>query len=83
MGSSSLLQWGHDKIVMEVASDTANKLRHSRLQWGHDKIVMEVGPSLRYIAVAQWLQWGHDKIVMEVSTRQRRHKMDGTASMGP
>ena len=36
------LQWGHDKIVMEVR--IANELYPFtvKLQWGHDKIVMEV-----------------------------------------
>ena len=37
-----MLQWGHDKIVMEVASAVDVFLNAPPLQWGHDKIVMEV-----------------------------------------
>ena len=37
-----LLQWGHDKIVMEVFSVNDSDAFVNTLQWGHDKIVMEV-----------------------------------------
>ena len=40
--SFPLLQWGHDKIVMEVGFGSGNVHAGTRLQWGHDKIVMEV-----------------------------------------
>ena len=36
------LQWGHDKIVMEVYTPELAKCSTCWLQWGHDKIVMEV-----------------------------------------
>ena len=36
------LQWGHDKIVMEVIVPPASSWWQIPLQWGHDKIVMEV-----------------------------------------
>ena len=36
------LQWGHDKIVMEVQHVDVPLDVHTQLQWGHDKIVMEV-----------------------------------------
>ena len=39
----SWLQWGHDKIVMEVSGTGLRAVpRGAWLQWGHDKIVMEV-----------------------------------------
>ena len=38
----SLLQWGHDKIVMEVKVKSVYQNMQIMLQWGHDKIVMEV-----------------------------------------
>ena len=37
-----MLQWGHDKIVMEVAAQHQIQIFQNQLQWGHDKIVMEV-----------------------------------------
>ena len=37
-----MLQWGHDKIVMEVSIVTRWRKNKVALQWGHDKIVMEV-----------------------------------------
>ena len=37
-----MLQWGHDKIVMEVAALERLMQQTRVLQWGHDKIVMEV-----------------------------------------
>ena len=37
-----MLQWGHDKIVMEVNPVTSETMIGQELQWGHDKIVMEV-----------------------------------------
>ena len=41
--SRYLLQWGHDKIVMEVsATELPAGAGAVPLQWGHDKIVMEV-----------------------------------------
>ena len=40
--SGVTLQWGHDKIVMEVKQTKRGKNMVYRLQWGHDKIVMEV-----------------------------------------
>ena len=41
----SVLQWGHDKIVMEVVRIELVRAAISySLQWGHDKIVMEVLP---------------------------------------
>ena len=62
-----MLQWGHDKIVMEVGGAGLVVYAAIKLQWGHDKIVMEVF-SLTEAQKATWeLQWGHDKIVMEVS----------------
>ena len=36
------LQWGHDKIVMEVQLKIDASVTAALLQWGHDKIVMEV-----------------------------------------
>ena len=36
------LQWGHDKIVMEVIDSALECISRCWLQWGHDKIVMEV-----------------------------------------
>ena len=36
------LQWGHDKIVMEVLPRIFLAISITLLQWGHDKIVMEV-----------------------------------------
>ena len=36
------LQWGHDKIVMEVTAKLNATVDYVELQWGHDKIVMEV-----------------------------------------
>ena len=36
------LQWGHDKIVMEVKVYEGVQEEAITLQWGHDKIVMEV-----------------------------------------
>ena len=36
------LQWGHDKIVMEVWIRAIHGAASILLQWGHDKIVMEV-----------------------------------------
>ena len=36
------LQWGHDKIVMEVQTRFDAMMVSVPLQWGHDKIVMEV-----------------------------------------
>ena len=39
------LQWGHDKIVMEVRATSAAPKEEVMLQWGHDKIVMEVSYS--------------------------------------
>ena len=36
------LQWGHDKIVMEVIPLVIDIVHGCKLQWGHDKIVMEV-----------------------------------------
>ena len=41
------LQWGHDKIVMEVPHINQNEMGRFMLQWGHDKIVMEVVSKLR------------------------------------
>ena len=38
----SSLQWGHDKIVMEVYFIKVWFIDSTQLQWGHDKIVMEV-----------------------------------------
>ena len=40
--NASLLQWGHDKIVMEVSLRCSDTGSLYTLQWGHDKIVMEV-----------------------------------------
>ena len=37
-----MLQWGHDKIVMEVGTYLVSLSGTAGLQWGHDKIVMEV-----------------------------------------
>ena len=37
-----MLQWGHDKIVMEVSTACLLSVIYTPLQWGHDKIVMEV-----------------------------------------
>ena len=37
-----VLQWGHDKIVMEVGYLIRSEYKGYTLQWGHDKIVMEV-----------------------------------------
>ena len=37
-----VLQWGHDKIVMEVIHHKKYEVWPYLLQWGHDKIVMEV-----------------------------------------
>ena len=42
MDSLFELQWGHDKIVMEVYTHKRNMFLILELQWGHDKIVMEV-----------------------------------------
>ena len=39
---ASSLQWGHDKIVMEVTIYGSIRNPANSLQWGHDKIVMEV-----------------------------------------
>ena len=43
--SAGQLQWGHDKIVMEVFFHRIQLLPVYMLQWGHDKIVMEVSPA--------------------------------------
>ena len=43
-----MLQWGHDKIVMEVGELATLFFKLDRLQWGHDKIVMEVYSLPRY-----------------------------------
>ena len=52
----STLQWGHDKIVMEVLTLRAPNGLFTKLQWGHDKIVMEVGmynmADLKYITAS-------------------------------
>ena len=40
------LQWGHDKIVMEVQLKIDASVTAALLQWGHDKIVMEVSSQL-------------------------------------
>ena len=40
-----MLQWGHDKIVMEVNPSFNGPSMPPKLQWGHDKIVMEVSRS--------------------------------------
>ena len=42
-----MLQWGHDKIVMEVRKTTTQAAAALLLQWGHDKIVMEVGVMMK------------------------------------
>ena len=42
LAEAEKLQWGHDKIVMEVHKARRDNAHSSRLQWGHDKIVMEV-----------------------------------------
>ena len=60
------LQWGHDKIVMEVTIYGSIRNPPNPLQWGHDKIVMEVEGESADDEKAEKLQWGHDKIVMEV-----------------
>ena len=60
------LQWGHDKIVMEVDDLSGSDNIVGLLQWGHDKIVMEVRPPRWLKNGKDGLQWGHDKIVMEV-----------------
>ena len=79
----SKLQWGHDKIVMEVDVALRVMLAGGMLQWGHDKIVMEVADNdVSKITVIE-LQWGHDKIVMEVSYRSSRSLCCLYASMGP
>ena len=62
----AMLQWGHDKIVMEVSYLYSRIFRRSQLQWGHDKIVMEVADITNIDVLNTLLQWGHDKIVMEV-----------------
>ena len=62
----SVLQWGHDKIVMEVSLNIIANLAALMLQWGNDKIVMEVLAIIKDCVPKYSLQWGHDKIVMEV-----------------
>ena len=62
-----MLQWGHDKIVMEVTQYEIEPVLAHELQWGHDKIVMEVSKSFLHFVFNSLLQWGHDKIVMEVT----------------
>ena len=61
-----VLQWGHDKIVMEVQLGGFSSCAVGLLQWGHDKIVMEVDFGKFNLFFKCELQWGHDKIVMEV-----------------
>ena len=53
-GTVATLQWGHDKIVMEVPNSGIRYGWVVMLQWGHDKIVMEVSPiaSVDYTAIA-------------------------------
>ena len=46
---NSQLQWGHDKIVMEVEPAEPGEPVEEKLQWGHDKIVMEVKADFRQI----------------------------------
>ena len=47
------LQWGHDKIVMEVKVHIGSTDKSAGLQWGHDKIVMEVW-NLDFVAMRGW-----------------------------
>ena len=77
------LQWGHDKIVMEVPFDSYCSFNPYKLQWGHDKIVMEVSLNGILPRNISSLQWGHDKIVMEVSFIIPIYCRRPTASMGP
>ena len=80
---SDKLQWGHDKIVMEVSALSKPGTGLPVLQWGHDKIVMEV---MFPGATFKWnpgLQWGHDKIVMEVHVGRQIFHVMMNASMGP
>ena len=78
------LQWGHDKIVMEVISLMSDILYGNALQWGHDKIVMEVYINhINAMTNHYMLQWGHDKIVMEVLTSCVLFLLLLCASMGP
>ena len=41
-----VLQWGHDRAVVELDIDQEGMTREGKLQWGHDRAVVELMKSL-------------------------------------
>ena len=71
-----MLQWGHDRAVVELARLRYSPSRIGMLQWGHDRAVVEllnsIIPLLNHVVASMGprprgaLQWGHDRAVVEL-----------------
>src|ERR1039458_6544392 len=40
---ATLLQWGHERALVEMTFDAAVDLARAKLQWGHERALVEIG----------------------------------------
>ena len=81
--SSSWLQWGHDREVVEMWGFTGQSITGLGLQWGHDREVVEISLGRLPTLTNSALQWGHDREVVEMGKHSHNGKGRLFASMGP
>ena len=66
-----MLQWGHDRAVVELRDQFMLALNDQLLQWGHDRAVVELPGIRQHLFKRFLLQWGHDRAVVELVLTRR------------
>src|ERR1044072_5296513 len=68
------LQWGHDRLVADIACGCYPQALPAGLQWGHDRLVADIAKTFTTITIGEaMLQWGHDRLVADISIREYAH----------
>ena len=77
-----MLQWGHERALVEMRPKLAHPIAAVRLQWGHERALVEILYRRHTEFLAAGLQWGHERALVEINPLAPR-KRCLCASMGP
>src|ERR1022692_2677037 len=66
-----VLQWGHERALVEIARDAMGQPNQGQLQWGHERALVEIALRAADGNRHDGLQWGHERALVEITWWER------------
>src|ERR1039458_4338567 len=64
--SRDVLQWGHERALVEIGRSPFRGGRRTALQWGHERALVEMMFVNAPLTWSVELQWGHERALVEI-----------------